>query len=200
MTDSINPSNAGFDAVIDKKKSIIYGVVLGVISFVLGLIVLFVVKDLTSFWGVMSMSFIVNTGIFVIISALFSFSLRKANGGYWSFSIALKSIFMMLAISTIISTIGTQVYVNFVNPTLQEQVVTHTINVTIEYMEKNNVPDEIIDSKIAELEKQVDEIGKITLGQIFKGLAITLLFQFVFALLLSALSKREKPVFAQPVK
>lgn len=200
MTDSINPSNAGFDAVIDKKKSIIYGVILGVISFVLGLIVLFVVKDLTSFWGVMSMSFIVNTGIFVIISALFSFSLRKANGGYWSFSIALKSIFMMLAISTIISTIGTQVYVNFVNSTLQEQVVTHTINVTIEYMEKNNVPDEVIDSKIAELEKQVDEIGKITLGQIFKGLAITLLFQFVFALLLSALSKKEKPVFAQPVK
>ncbi|GAA4170404.1 DUF4199 domain-containing protein [Sphingobacterium ginsenosidimutans] len=197
MADSINPSNAGFDAVIDKKKSIIYGIVLGVISFVLGLIVLFIVKDLNSFWGVMSMSFIVNTGIFVIISALFSFSLRKANGGYWSFSIALKSIFMMLAISTIISTIGTQVYVNFVNPTLQEKVVTHTINVTIEYMEKNNVPDEVIDSKIAELEKQVDAIGKITLGQIFKGLAITLLFQFVFALLLSALSKREKPVFVQ---
>jgi len=197
MADSINPSNAGFDAVIDKKKSIIYGIVLGVISFVLGLIVLFVVKDLNSFWGVMSMSFIVNTGIFVIISALFSFSLRKANGGYWSFSIALKSIFMMLAISTIISTIGTQVYVNFVNPTLQEKVVTHTINVTIEYMEKNNVPDEVIDSKIAELEKQVDAIGKITLGQIFKCLAITLLFQFVFALLLSALSKREKQAFVQ---
>ncbi|CAM3512045.1 DUF4199 domain-containing protein [Sphingobacterium prati] len=197
MTDSINPSNAGFDAVFDKKKSIIYGIVLGVISFILGLIVLFVVKDLNSFWGVMSMSFVVNTGIFVIISALFSFSLRKANGGYWSFSIALKSIFMMLAISTIISTIGTQVYVNFVNPSLQEQVVKHTINVTIEYMEKNNVPDEVIDSKIAELEKQVDAIGKITLGQIFKGLAITLLFQFVFALLLSALSKREKLTFNQ---
>ncbi|WP_293944879.1 MULTISPECIES: DUF4199 domain-containing protein [unclassified Sphingobacterium] len=197
MTDSINPSSAGFDAVFNKKKSIIYGIVLGVISFILGLIVLFVVKDLNSFWGVMSMSFVVNTGIFVIISALFSFSLRKANGGYWSFSIALKSIFMMLAISTIISTIGTQVYVNFVNPSLQEQVVKHTINVTIEYMEKNNVPDEVIDSKIAELEKQVDAIGKITLGQIFKGLAITLLFQFVFALLLSALSKREKLTFNQ---
>ena len=200
MTDSINPSNAGFDAVIDKKKSIFYGIILGIISFILGLVVLFVVKDLNSFWGVMSMSFIVNTGIFVIISALFSFSLRKANGGYWSFSIALKSIFMMLAISTIISTIGTQVYVNFVNPALQEKVVTHTINVTIEYMEKNNVPDEVIDSKIAELEKQVEAIGKITLGQIFKGLAITLLFQFVFALLLSALSKREKPVLVQPTK
>ncbi|MDF2478400.1 MAG: hypothetical protein K0S24_3883 [Sphingobacterium sp.] len=197
MTDSINPSNAGFDAVFDKKKSVIYGIILGVISFILGLIVLFVVKDLNSFWGVMSMSFVVNTGIFVIISALFSFSLRKANGGYWSFSIALKSIFMMLAISTIISTIGTQIYVNFVNPSLQEQVVKHTINVTIEYMEKNNVPDEVIDSKIAELEKQVDAIGKITLGQIFKGLAITLLFQFVFALLLSALSKREKLTFNQ---
>lgn len=197
MTDSINPSNAGFDAVFDKKKSVIYGIILGMISFILGLIVLFVVKDLNSFWGVMSMSFVVNTGIFVIISALFSFSLRKANGGYWSFSIALKSIFMMLAISTIISTIGTQIYVNFVNPSLQEQVVKHTINVTIEYMEKNNVPDEVIDSKIAELEKQVDAIGKITLGQIFKGLAITLLFQFVFALLLSALSKREKLTFNQ---
>lgn len=197
MADSINPSNAGFDAVFDKKKSIIYGIILGVISFVLGLLVLFIVKDLASFWGVMSMSFVVNTGVFVFISAVLSFSLRKANGGYWSFSIALKSIFMMLAISTIISTIGTQLYVNFINPTLQEKVVTHTINVTIEYMEKNNIPDEIIDSKIAELEKQVDSIGKITFGQIFKGLAITLLFQFVFALLLSALTKREKLVFKQ---
>ena len=145
----------------------------------------------------MSISFIVNTGLFVIISAVFAFSLRKANGGYWNFSIALKSIFMMLAISTIISTIGTQAYVNFINPTLQEKVVTHTINVTIEYMEKNNVPDEVIDSKIAELEKQVDAIGKITLGQVLKGLAITLMFQFVFALLLSALTKREKLVIKQ---
>jgi len=76
-------------------------------------------------------------------------------------------------------------------------VVAHTINVTIEYMEKNNVPDEVIDSKIAELEKQVDAIGKITLGQVFKGLAITLMFQFVFALLLSALTKREKLVIKQ---
>ncbi len=104
---------------------------------------------------------------------------------------------MMLAISTIISTIGTQAYVNFINPTLQEKVETHTINVTIEYMEKNNVPDEVIDSKIAELEKQVDAIGKITLGQVLKGLAITLMFQFVFALLLSALTKREKLVIKQ---
>lgn len=104
---------------------------------------------------------------------------------------------MMLAISTIISTIGTQAYVNFINPTLQEKVVAHTINVTIEYMEKNNVPDEVIDSKIAELEKQVDAIGKITLGQVLKGLAITLMFQFVFALLLSALTKREKLVIKQ---
>ncbi|WP_286778709.1 MULTISPECIES: DUF4199 domain-containing protein [Sphingobacterium] len=197
MADSINQSNVGFDEVIDKKKSIIYGVILGIISFILGLVVLFVVKDLNSFWGVMSMSFIVNTGLFVIISALFAFSLRKANGGYWNFSIALKSIFMMLAISTIISTIGTQAYVNFINPTLQEKVETHTINVTIEYMEKNNVPDEVIDSKIAELEKQVDAIGKITLGQVLKGLAITLMFQFVFALLLSALTKREKLVIKQ---
>ncbi len=107
---------------------------------------------------------------------------------------------MMLAISTIISTIGTQIYVNFINPELQEKVVTHTINVTIDYMEKNNIPDEVIDSKIAELEKQVDSIGKITFGQIFKGLAITLLFQFVFALILAALSKRERLVYAQDNK
>jgi hypothetical protein len=200
MIDPVNPNHAGFDAVIDKKRSIIYGIVLGIISFILGLAVLFVVKDLESFWAVMSMSFIVNTGVFIVISALFSFALRKAYGGYWSFSIALKSIFMMLAISTILSTIGMQVYVNFINPQLQEKVVTHTINVTIDYMEKNNVPDEVIDSKIAELEKQVESIGKITFGQIFKGLAITLLFQFVFALLLAALSKRERHVFVEDDK
>ncbi|WP_312192367.1 DUF4199 domain-containing protein [Sphingobacterium sp.] len=197
MADSINESNIGFDAVIDKKKSIIYGAVLGIISFSLGLAVLFVVKDLNSFWGVMSMSFIVSIGVYAIVSAIFAFSLRKSNGGYWNFSIALKSIFMMLALATVISTIGTQIYVNYINPALQEKVVTHTINVTIEYMEKNNIPDNIIDEKIAELEKQVDSIGKITVGQILKGLAITLMFQFVFALLLSALTKRERLLIKQ---
>lgn len=101
----------------------------------------------------------------------------------------------MLAISTLISTFGTQLYVNYVNPELQEKVLTHTINLTIDYMEKNNVPDNVIDSRVAELEKQVDAIGSITIGQVLKGLAVTLLMQFLFALLLAALTKREKPVF-----
>ena len=197
LQEELNRTDAGFNAVFNKKDGIIFGVILGVISFILGLIVLFVVKDVKSFWVIMSASLLVNTGIFVVVAAVFAFMLRKRAGGYWSFTVALKKIFVMLSISTIISTTGTQLYVNFINPTFQEQVVNNTINVTIEMMESTNMPDEQIDEKVAKLEEQRDSIGKLTAGQFVKGLSITILFQFMFALILSAVFKREKPIFRQ---
>ncbi|MBP3943548.1 DUF4199 domain-containing protein [Sphingobacteriaceae bacterium WQ 2009] len=195
LQEELNRTDAGFNAIFNKKDGIIFGIILGVISFILGLIVLYLVKDFKSFWAVMSTSIIVNTGIYVVVAAILAFFLRKRVGDYWSFSVALKTIYVMLAISTLISTTGTQALVNFVYPTLQEEVLNNTINVTIEYMEKSNLPDDQIDGKIAELEVQRDSIGKLTFGQFFKGMAITLVVQFIFALMLSAIFKREKPMF-----
>lgn len=185
-------NDKGFDAQIDKAQSIKLGVILGVISFILGLVVLYVTRSIHSFLVLTSLSFGINTILYAIISAVFSFNLRKRNGGYWNFSIALKSIFLMLLISTLIATIGTLVFVNFVNPTLQEEVLRNTINVTIEFMEEQGAPDEAIDSGVAKLEEQMETIGNISFLQALRGLGIAILVQFIFALILSAITRNEK--------
>lgn len=185
-------NDKGFDATIDKKQSIKLGVVLGLISLALGIIVLYVTRSIHSFLLLTSLSFVINTILYAVISAFFSFNLRKRNGGFWNFTIALKSIFLMLLISTLIATIGTLVFVNFVNPTLQEDVLRNTINVTIEFMEEQGAPDEAIDSGVAKLEEQVEKIGNISFLQALRGLGIAILVQFVFALVLSAITRNEK--------
>lgn len=185
-------SQSGFDATFTKAYSIKLGVVLGIISLLVGIAILYITKSLTSFMTLAIVSYGLNTVLYMLIAAAFSFILRKNNGGFWSFSVALKSIFLMLLISTLISTIGTQLYVHFINPNLQHEVLFNTINVTIEYMEQNGAPDDIIDSSVAKLEEQMETVGNITIGQAFNGIIVAVLMQFIFSLVLAAITKREK--------
>lgn len=182
-------TQAGLNAQFDKKQSAKYGVILGLISLVLGIVILFVTKNLTSFLSITAFSYGINTILYVLIAVLFSFILRRRNGGRWTFSVALKSIFLMLLVSTIISNIGTLIYVHYINPTLQQEALYNTINVTIQYMEDSGAPDDIIDANIAKLEEQIDSVGNVTFFQSLSGIAISILTQFIFSLVLAAITK-----------
>jgi len=191
-------SEAGFNASYNKKESIKYGIILGIISFLLGIIVLFVSRNMQSFWMLTSMSFIINTIFYMIVALMFSYTLRKKNGGFWNFSIGLKSIFLMLLVSTVLATVSTMVYVHVVNPGLQEEVLRNTINITIEQLETSGAPDDVIDSRVAALEEQMNTLGQITIKNIFRSLMISILMQFVFSLILSAITRNEKLSHSQP--
>jgi hypothetical protein len=170
-------SEAGFNASYNKKESIKYGIILGIISFLLG---------------------IINTIFYMIVALVFSYTLRKKNGGFWNFSIGLKSIFLMLLVSTVIATVSTMVYVHVINPGLQEEVLRNTINITIEQLETSGAPDDVIDSRVAALEEQMNTLGQITIKNIFRSLMISILMQFVFSLILSAITRNEKLSQGQP--
>ena len=191
-------SEAGFNASYNKKESIKYGIILGIISFLLGITVLFVSRNMQSFWMLTSMSFIINTIFYMIVALVFSYTLRKKNGGFWNFSIGLKSIFLMLLVSTVIATVSTMVYVHVINPGLQEEVLRNTINITIEQLETSGAPDDVIDSRVAALEEQMNTLGQITIKNIFRSLMISILMQFVFSLILSAITRNEKLSQGQP--
>ncbi|WP_149913546.1 DUF4199 domain-containing protein [Sphingobacterium cavernae] len=191
-------SEAGFNASYNKKESIKYGIILGIISFLLGIIVLFVSRNMQSFWMLTSMSFIINTILYMIVALAFSYTLRKKNGGFWNFSIGLKSIFLMLLVSTVLATVSTMVYVHVINPGLQEEVLRNTINITIEQLETSGAPDDVIDSRVAALEEQMNTLGQITIKNIFRSLMISILMQFVFSLILSAITRNEKLSQGQP--
>jgi ABC-type siderophore export system fused ATPase/permease subunit len=185
-------NEAGFDASYNKKESIKYGVILGVISLLVGILVLVFTKSIESFWLLIGVAYGLNTILYIILALIFTYLLRKRNGGYWNFSIALKSTFLMLLISTLISTISTTMYVHTINPALQEEVLRNTINVTIEHMESSGAPDDVIDSRVATLENQMNSLGEITFKSTFRSVMISILMQFIFSLVLAALTRNEK--------
>ncbi|QBR13002.1 DUF4199 domain-containing protein [Sphingobacterium sp. CZ-2] len=181
-----------------KKKAITYGIILGVVSVVLAIASMYITINGTTLMSSAIQAGAVNYIPFLILVTVFSKSLRTANGGYWSFSVALKNIFIMLAVTALIGTLATMI-MNWTMPQLQEQVLDKTRNMTIEYYESINASDEAIDTIVAELDKQRDALGSLSIGQNILGLFIYFLVYFVLALIFAAIFKKEKPMFKEQV-
>lgn len=177
-----------------KKKAIIYGLILGVISFILSILSLYLSKSATALMLSSVINVIVNYVVFLAIAVYFVLQLRKSIGGYWDFSTALKNIFIMFAVTATIGLIGINIF-NMVYPSLQFEAIENTQNLTIEMMEANNIPDEQIDTTLKMLDDQKEALGSLSIGQVLKGLAISLLLYFVLALIFAAIFKKEKPLF-----
>jgi len=184
-------------SVDPKKKALTYGVILGVISLFVSIITLYILKDASSLIVSSALSATLNYVLFVVLACVFANALRKYVGGYWEFSEALKNIYIMLAITAIISTVGITLF-NAAMPYVQEKSIDNTINLSIESMEKLGTNDEQIDNMVALLEEQKEQLGVFSIGQVVKGLAVTLIIYFVLALVLAAIFKREKPIFNSP--
>jgi len=186
--------NTSFPTQEIKSEGIKFGIYLGIISLAISIVSSYVLMNSTDF-GTSSMvvggvTFIVMIGL----SVYFSLLLRKVAGGFWNFSQALKGIFVMLAIAVVISSIGAAIF-NFIDPEPQQVIIDKTINKTIETMEGLGMDDDLIDSQIATIEQSRDAAKGFSVGQTLKGTAISLIMYFVFALILAAILKRERPGF-----
>ncbi|WP_437917807.1 DUF4199 domain-containing protein [Sphingobacterium sp. LRF_L2] len=177
-----------------KKEGIKLGLYLGVILLVVSVISMYVMINGTDFKVVSMVTGGVTWLLMIALSAYFSVLLRKAANGFWNFSQALKSIFIMLALAVAISSLGSSVF-NLLNPEPQQIFFDKTINLTIETMESIGADDDLIDKQVADLEKARDESRNFSIGQTLKGLGISLIMYFVFALVLAAILKRERPAF-----
>lgn len=191
MTQDINSE---FPEQQVKKEGIKLGIYLGVLSLVIGIVSIFALASAENF----TVASIVSTGVtFVItigISVYFSVLLRKTAGGFWTFSQALKSIVTMFVISVVISSVGSTIF-NLISPEQQLVIYDKTMNLMIETLENAGAEDDVIDKQVAELEKQRDEFREFSIGRVVKALGVTLILYVVFALILAAILKREKPVF-----
>lgn len=177
-----------------KKKVITYGIILGVVSFILAVASMYMTKNGTSLITSAIYAGAINYVPFLILVVIFCRSLRTANGGYWSFTTALKNIFIMLAITATIGTVGTML-LNWQMPGFQDAVLENTKNMTLEFYESANATDEQIDDIMAKLDQQQEALGSLSIGQNVFGLLIYFLVYFVFALILAAIFKKEAPIF-----
>ena len=188
-----------------KITSILYGVVLGIISFVLGLCSIYIVRPLAGSPLLQYTNPFFNFILFIGVTVLLTFSLRKKMGGYWDFTKALKCIYIMLVINHLIASVSTFSYLTYVEPTIQEENFHVMMNARIESMEKNTdfaneeEKQKTIDTNIEQMEKDNESVATMTLGARVKGFIITLLPYFLFAILLAALTKNGQKSLGNPV-
>ncbi|AIM36461.1 DUF4199 domain-containing protein [Sphingobacterium sp. SG20118] len=187
-----------------KITSIVYGVVLGVTSFVLGLFSIYSIKPLE---GTSLLQFInpfFNFILFFGVTVLLTFSLRKKMGGIWDFTKAVKCIYIMLVINHLVASVSTFSYLSYFEPTIQEENFHIMMNARIESMENSTAFDseeekqQTIDMSIEQMEKDNESVATMTLGARMKGFVITLLPYFLFALLLAALTKNGQKSIGNP--
>jgi len=180
-----------------KKQAVIYGIILGIVSLILSIISIYISKSATSLFLSSAINILVNYVLFLALAVYFVLQLRKLVGGYWTFSIALKNIFIVLAISAVIGVLGVNLF-NLVNPIPQEEAIDNTINLTIEMLEAANSSDEQIDKTIELLEQQKEALGSLTIGILLRGLMVSLILYFILSLVFAAIFKREKLMFSSP--
>jgi hypothetical protein len=188
-----------------KITSVLYGVLLGVISFILGLFSIYVVRPLAGSSLLQFTNPFFNFILFICVTVLLTFALRKKMGGIWDFSKALKCIYIMLVINHLVASVSTFSYLKYVEPTIQEENFHVMMNARIESMENSTgfaneeEKQKTIDVSIEQMEKDNESVATMTLGARAKGFVITLLPYFLFALLLAALTKNGQKDIGNPI-
>jgi len=126
----------------------------------------------------------------MLILILAGLQLRKRNGGYLPFKDAIKFSFLAYVIASIIMAIGTYILFAVVDPGLTERLFQTGIEQKRQMMLAANSSKE----EMAELMKEAANGPTDTnIKTIFLGLGQDLILDFVFAMLITIIIRKEKP-------
>ena len=170
---------------IIKKNGINFGIILGVFS-VLFTTAIYVIdlKLFTSWWiGLVSIAIAITIGV-VLVSKT-----KKQLNGVLPFKDAFTVYFIAALIGTVISTVYNYVLFNFIDPSAKETLKEITMKYTAEMMEKFGAQA----AQVNEAMKKVAETDNYSLGNMLMGLAIALVVQAIFGLILAAIFKSKSP-------
>lgn len=183
-----------------KTNALNSGLILGIISFVFSIISFYVITSTTSvvmiFLGPVLFSIILP----IVVSVFITLDLRKKIGGYWTFRQATTGAFIMFFVSYLLSTIlNYGIFSKFIEPNMVQKTETAMVNAVTSMMEKQNIDQDKIDQKTADIEKNFEDQKHPTIGKTAKGVVIAIIFTFVISLIYGAIFKKEKPLFDAPV-
>ncbi len=146
-----------------KKLMINYGVLLGILSILLNVIMYVTNNHLQPHWTVQLLGFF----IFVVVVVMAHKTFKKENGGYMKLGQALKIGLGVALISALIGIIYTYLLMNVIEPTYMEQVM----DIQQEVMLERN-PDMT--------QAQIDTA--LEMSEKFSGPGIVIAFQLIAAL------------------
>jgi hypothetical protein len=124
-----------------------------------------------------------------IILLVIGFKLRKDNGGLYSFKEALQFTFVAYVIYALIEAVGTYVLYVLLDPALTAKVLDISIANATQWFEKLGMPEEEIEKTIKKMQA---EPKNTTFKQVFLGLGLSIGFNFLKALILSVIIKKNE--------
>lgn len=177
-----------------RSLALTYGLIWSAINIVLFLLIYY---GMPSAMGSMTYS-IIQIAIGIGLAIYFTLRIRKAIGGFWTFSEALKSIFILFIIPSVVMYIFALLFGKFIEPSYAEKMSEITLNATTEMMESISNDQEVIDEAIAEAEKSLDAQFNPSFTDALKSILMSVIIYFIFALIWAAIFKKERPVFYRP--
>src|SRR5690606_294441 len=131
-----------------KSLAIKYGLIWTVINIAIFLVIYYGAAQIMGTWKHSLVQFVVGLGL----AAYFTLAIRRQIGGFWSFSEALKSIFILFIIPTVILYFFSLVFGKWIEPDYPQKITEITLNTTTELMERVEQDQEVIDQAIEEVE------------------------------------------------
>ena len=180
-----------------KKNALNDGLILGVISFVIGLITFYGMVSIdTTFWLIIVIPIFFSVIVPIALAVYFSLNLRKKVGGFWSFRQATTGIFIMFIVALAIQTVGRDLlFVKLIEPDMAKKTQDAVVRASTAMMEKSGATQEKIDESIANTEKQFESQINPSFGQIVQSIGTSIIFVFVLALIFGAFFKRNPPLY-----
>ncbi|TDQ73854.1 DUF4199 domain-containing protein [Sphingobacterium yanglingense] len=173
----------------EKKDALIYGAVAGILSIIFSIIAIYHSRTVDNY----SSLYMVSTALKVIGTVLIPiglvYLLKKRNGTDWTFSRALKSIYIFLAASIVVSAIGITVYQKLIlDRTVLEESYQNLMNLKIVEMESRGATDDEIDQQMEIIEQdRAFAFSDLSFRNTIPPIFISLLVNFVFAMVLALL-------------
>ncbi len=165
---------------IIKKNGVNFGIILGLFS-VIFITTIYVIdlKLFTSWWlGLVSFAISITIGVVLV-------SKTKKQMGTMTFKEGFTVYFLAALIGSFISTIFNYVLFNFIDTEAKETIKEITMKYTADMMESFGTSA----SAVNEAMQKMAETDNYSIGNLLFGLAVVLIFQAIFGLILAAIFK-----------
>lgn len=136
------------------------------------------------------LALIIGIVIYVFFMRRAGIATRNDLGGYMSFKQALAPTFLTFVIGALVASVFNYIMYNFIDPSLQDQLLNYTLDTTESMMSRFGAPQSEIDSALDKLETEGISLGVV---DILKQYAWSLIIGFIIAAIISAVIKRKPP-------
>lgn len=171
------------------KEAVKYGLILGVIGILYSMIGYLSGIEVMASFAYEIILFVITLGVSIFLA----FRYRRLAGGYISFKNAFIGLFIMFAISGIISTFFNILLFNVIDTDLPNKLNEAIIVKTTSMLEGMGIDQEKIDETIEQIEKE----SSYTIAKQISSYFWSLLLYALGALILAAIIKKDPPLIEE---